>query len=142
MPKRSLETIRTALGKRGYRATRQRQAIVAELAACRRYLTAAELHERLARRAKIGLATIYRTLEVLKAIGAASGAPQPRGKIAYLFCPTGHHHHAICTRCGRVDDVPCRSMAPFKEVLRRQLHFTVAQHRLEFFGVCEKCSWD
>lgn len=115
--------------------------IVEEFAAMRRYATARELHQRLARKGiKIGLATVYRTLEALCGVGAASVVSQAHGEAAYLFCPIDHHHHAVCTKCGKVDDVPCRSLGRFKRALTADLRFTLTQHRLEFFGVCARCS--
>jgi Fur family ferric uptake transcriptional regulator len=137
----SVAAVRAELAAQGYRITTQRLAIIEEFAAVRRYVTAKELYDRLARkRPGIGLATIYRTLETLHAIGAASPQPQAHGETAYLFCPVDHHHHAVCTRCGKVEDVACRSLARFERALHSDLRFTLTQHRLEFFGVCARCS--
>ncbi|MDQ2816782.1 MAG: transcriptional repressor [Candidatus Eremiobacteraeota bacterium] len=131
----------TALARRAYRVTPQRRLIIARFASSRRYITAKDLHARLSRRKpSIGLATVYRTLDALRAVGAACAAPQTRGQTAYLFCATGHHHHAVCTRCGLVDDIPCASIAPFRRTLRRDFRFALARHRLEFFGICAQCS--
>lgn len=133
--------VRSALAGRPHRMTKQRVAIVEELAAVACYATAKELHERLARkRSGIGLATIYRTLETLESIGVASVRAQPRGEAAYLFCAPEHHHHAVCTKCGKVADVPCRSMGRIARDLTAALRFTTTQHRFEFFGLCDRCS--
>jgi len=133
--------ILAALGAKPRRVTRQRRDIVAELARLRRYVTAQELHERLQERAKpIGLATVYRTLEMLREVGAAATQPNAKGETAYLFCPNSHHHHAVCVKCGRVADVPCRSMTAFERSLAAGLRFHLTQHRLEFFGTCARCS--
>ena len=136
-----LARVRAELAARGYRITRPRMAIVEELARLRRYVTASELFERLARkRAGIGLATVYRTLETLRSVGGASAMPHAHGETAYLFCPVEHHHHAVCTKCGRVEDVPCRSLARFERALGSRLRFTLTQHRLDFFGTCARCT--
>jgi Fur family transcriptional regulator, ferric uptake regulator len=132
--------LRAQLAIRAYRVTKQRMAIVEEFAALGRYVTAKDLHERLARkRSGIGLATVYRTLETLQEIGAATTVPQ-HGETAYLYCPAEHHHHAVCTKCGKVEDVPCRSISRFARALDADLRFTLTQHRLEFFGICARCS--
>jgi len=137
----ALAAVRAELTGRSYRITSQRMTIIAEFAALRRYVTAKELHDHLARRrAGIGLATVYRTLEALQSIGAASAQPQPHGETAYLFCPIDHHHHAICTKCGKVEDVACPSLGQIRRTLTTDLRFTLTQHRLEFFGVCARCS--
>jgi Fur family ferric uptake transcriptional regulator len=128
------------LARYGFRTTQQRRAIIGCLARARRYVTANELYRRLAPRPAAGLATVYRTLEMLKRIGAASAAVAASGETAYLFCPVEHHHHAICTRCGRVDDVPCRSQATFARMLVSRPRFTLVQHRLELLGLCARCA--
>ena len=121
--------------------TRQRRAIVAQFARMRRYVTPQALHETLAgRRPAVGLATIYRTLEALERIGAATRAPGRHGEHAYLFCPVVHHHHAVCVKCGEVDDVPCGSVERFARTLAQRMRFRLTQHRLEFYGLCSRCS--
>jgi Fur family ferric uptake transcriptional regulator len=139
--KSDLAAIRYKLAARGHRITKQRIAIIREFAAEQRYVTANDLFDRLERkRAGIGLATVYRTLEALHAVGAASPLAQSNRETAYLFCPIDHHHHAVCTKCGKVEDVRCRSVARFERALNADLHFRLTQHRMEFFGVCARCS--
>jgi Fur family ferric uptake transcriptional regulator len=138
---RALAAVRQELAARSYRITTQRMAIIKEFAGLRRYVTARELFKRIgSKRAGIGLATIYRTLEALLAIGAASALPHARGETAYLFCAVDHHHHAVCTKCGKVDDVPCRLLSRLERSLTADLQFKLTQHRLEFFGICARCS--
>lgn len=141
-----LEALYARLSAHGYRTTRPRRAVIEAFARMGRYATARELYDGLqgARRrpgaAAVGLATVYRTLDVLQEIGAASAQAQPHGESAFLYCPVEHHHHAVCTKCGRVDDVPCASISRFEAALTRELRFTLTQHRLEFFGVCRSCA--
>lgn len=138
---RALAALRAELAGRSYRITKQRTAILEELASLSRYVTARDLHDRLEKKKRgIGLATVYRALETLREVGAASAQPQPHGETAYLFCSPEHHHHAVCTKCGTVEDVPCRSIGRFARALDNDLRFTLTQHRLEFFGVCARCS--
>jgi len=133
--------VRAALAGRAFRVTKQRLAIVEELAGSEKYATAKELYRRLSRkRSGVGLATIYRTLETLEAVGAASVRTRGRGESAYLFCPPEHHHHAVCTKCGKVEDVPCRSIGHIERDLTEALRFKTTQHRFEFFGLCDRCS--
>lgn len=130
-----------ALSARAYRVTRQRRDIITEFARASRYISAQELHDRLkAHKRNAGLATVYRTLEMLCEIGAASSQPHAKGETAYLFCPISHHHHAVCTKCGQVADVPCTSITLFTRALSTTLRFQLSRHRLEFYGTCSRCS--
>lgn len=125
----------------GHRMTAPRGQVIGALRSARRYLTAKELHGRLrGRRARIGLATIYRTLEALRDSGWVSTAAGAHGETAYLWCTSEHHHHAVCKRCGRVDDVPCRALPNYEKILSRGWGFALSEHQLEFFGVCARCS--
>jgi Fur family transcriptional regulator, ferric uptake regulator len=141
-----LDALFARLSARGYRATRPRRLVIEAFARLGRYATAQDLYDALASActatgaSSVGLATVYRTLDVLLEIGAAAAQAQPRGESAYLYCPVEHHHHAVCTQCGRVDDVPCASVARFEAALARGLRFRLTQHRLEFFGVCRSCA--
>jgi Fur family ferric uptake transcriptional regulator len=123
------------------RLTRQRRLLIAALRGARRYLTARDLHGRLLRKqARIGLATVYRTLDVLRHSGEVSTRLEPDGQVSYLLCRRGHHHHAVCTHCGRVDDVPCRTMPAYAKLLGHHLRFHVTAHQVEFYGLCARCS--
>jgi len=131
----------SAFGATPHRLTSQRRLILQQLAGTKKYVTAKELHERLSRvKPHIGLATVYRTLETLRELGLVATVAQARGEAAYLYCGRGHHHHAVCTRCGRVDDVPCRSLPTFEKMLSSALRFQLTEHQLEFYGVCARCS--
>ena len=50
-----------------------------------------------------------------------------------------HHHHAICTRCGRSLDVDDTGLATVLADIGRRSGFRVAAHRLELFGLCAAC---
>lgn len=135
------ETVFTDLRSRSFRVTQPRRDIIAQFARTGRYVTARALHERLRVLGKnAGLATVYRTLEMLREIGVASPEAHGKGETAYLYCPPAHHHHAVCVKCGRVADIPCRSASAFARTLADTLRFRLSQHRLEFIGTCARCS--
>lgn len=123
-----------------HRMTTQRKQILRQLVALKKYVSAKDLHAKLqASNRAIGLATVYRTLEALRALGLVTVA-QSNGEAAYLFCVSSHHHHAVCTQCGRVDDVPCQALPHMNRLLSRDLRFRVTEHEMQFFGVCARCS--
>lgn len=124
----------------GHRATPQRLAVVAALMARRSYVTAQDLHATL-RQAQphLGLATVYRTLEVLVDCGLAQAFPQPNNEMRYTYCSARHHHHLVCNRCGLVAEAPGCALQAVERDLERQEGFAISDHALTFFGICQDC---
>lgn len=139
-PAGALAAAQTKLAGGRHRMTKQRRLILRQFAALNRYVTAKDLHAKVQVVADgIGLATVYRTLETLRELGLVN-AMQVNGESAYLLCTESHHHHAVCTHCGRVDDVPCRTLPQLERMLSTGLRFRLTEHHMEFFGVCARCS--
>lgn len=123
----------------GVRATVQRRAVLQAVAEAAGSFTVAELHERARKlEPKLGLATTYRTVELLR----ASGGVHPllgEGRHAYISCRPEHHHHLVCTSCGGVEETDLCS-APSEEELRRRHGFRAAGHELDIYGTCRRCA--
>ena len=130
----------TALDRAGYRLTAPRRSLASLIAEQDGHFTAADLvAEARARRLGVGRATVFRTLEVLEGLGAVERLDLPSGDHAYVGCEPAHHHHVVCSRCGRtleIDDAGLRSVV--REV-GRQTGFRIDVHRLELFGLCGPC---
>jgi quinolinate synthetase A subunit len=63
----------------------------------------------------------------------------PNGEHAYVECARAHHHHVICSSCGRTTEVEgCGMQAVADEVARRS-GYQIDGHRLELFGLCPRC---
>jgi Fur family transcriptional regulator, ferric uptake regulator len=122
----------------GVRATSQRRAVVEAVGRSDGSFTVAELHERArALEPRLGLATTYRTLELLR----ASGAVHPllaAGRHAYVRCRPDHHHHLVCTSCGGVEETELCA-APSEAELRRRHGFRPTAHELDIYGTCRSC---
>ena len=121
--------------------TRAREKIAAVLNRERRFLSAAEIHHLLEQSgAKVALSTVYRNLEHLQGKGELTARTEADGETRYMPCePQHHHHHAICSACGRVEDVDCTAIEQFAESLRTTSGFTLDGHAMEFFGRCRAC---
>jgi Fur family transcriptional regulator, ferric uptake regulator len=121
-------------------ATSTRRAIVDLLRTERRYLSAAAIFATLkGQHGKLALSTVYRTLELLARLGTVSSRTEAAGETAYVYCTDEHHHHAICTVCGHVDEVDCGAMEQFKSALLVNQAFVLDEHSLEFYGRCTRC---
>lgn len=129
-----------ALGRAGYRATATRRAVVDLIDRREGHFTAADLvADAKVRRLRIGRATIFRTLDVLAELRAVERIDLPNGEHAYVACEPAHHHHVVCSVCGRnrdIDDAGLRSVV--REIAQRT-GFRIDAHRLELFGRCPEC---
>jgi Fur family ferric uptake transcriptional regulator len=101
--------------------------------------TANELHERArAIHTRLGLATTYRTLELLRESGAVRLLAGDAGP-SYIRCHPGHHHHLVCVACGSVEETGLCAVPGVEEVARRH-GFRVEHHEIELFGHCARCA--
>jgi len=135
-----LTPIETALDRAGYRLTEPRRALATLIADQDGHFTAAELVAiARERRLGVGRATVFRTLETLEEIGAIERLDLPTGEHAYVACELAHHHHIVCSRCGRTVEIDDAGLRPVVREVGRQTGFRVDDHRLELFGLCPAC---
>jgi Fur family transcriptional regulator, ferric uptake regulator len=135
------EPLVAALDRAGYRLTEPRR-VVAELIAAREgHFTAADLlDDARARRLGIGRATIFRALDLFTELTLLERVDLPSGEHAYVPClPHGHHHHVVCSACGRVTEVEDLGLAAAIEEVQRRTGWQVESHRLELYGRCPRC---
>src|SRR4029079_4292307 len=124
----------------GSRLTEPRRALAALIAAQAGHFTAADLvAETRTRRLGVGRASVFRTLEVLEELAAIERLDLPTGEHAYVGCDPVHHHHIVCSRCGRTDEIDDSGLRPVVREVARQTGFRVDEHRLELFGLCPAC---
>jgi len=85
--------------------------------------------------------TVYRQLEVLERYSIVQSVQfADRTKRYELVSESGHHHHLVCVRCQRIEDVSfATDLQQQEKIIWKQNQFTVLQHSLEFFGVCKHC---
>lgn len=92
------------------------------------------------RRAKVGRATIFRALELLTSLRVVERLDLPNRSHAYVLCdPDAHHHHLVCSACGRSVDVADGELARLVEEIGRRNGYRIDTHRLELFGRCPTC---
>lgn len=126
--------VETAVGKlrgRGYKGTPQRLAVLEALAA-EQHQSISELRERCP---KVGMVTVYRTLDLLTEQGLVRRldlGDGPRYELA-----ENHHHHMICESCGDVSEFEECPLDP--ERLPADAAFEVSSHSVEVYGRCAIC---
>lgn len=140
------DTISHLLADRGYRLTGPRLAVVEVLADSDAPLSVAEIHRRLRSR-RANLVSIYRTVHLLMGMGVLRAADRARRGQRYELAEqfTGHHHHLICQRCERIEDLEgCPLghdvLTRLTLRLRRLRAFRVTEHELRLFGLCRSCA--
>jgi Fur family ferric uptake transcriptional regulator len=129
-----------ALREAGGRVTDGRRAIVAAvLDGDDHHVTADELAAALrADYPTLAVSTIYRTLEALEELGIVARVDLGQGRAVYH--PIDHaHHHLVCSRCGRVEEVPDEALAPLAADLDDRVGFALARQQLTLTGLCRTC---
>jgi Fe2+ or Zn2+ uptake regulation protein len=129
-----------ALEDAGCRMTEPRRAVAEMIGSREGHFTAAELvDEARTRHPGLGRATVFRALDLLASLNLVERLDLPAGEHAYVACEPAHHHHAICTGCGRSLDVDDRGLAEVLAQIGGRGGFRVTSHRLEIFGLCAAC---
>lgn len=129
-----------ALDRAGHRLTGPRLAVAGLVAGRDGHFTAADLVVDARRRHPgIGRATIFRALDLFASLELVERVDLPGGDHAYVACEPVHHHHAICTGCGRSLDVDDFGLTRVLNEIGDRSGFRVTDHRLEIFGLCAAC---
>jgi Fur family transcriptional regulator, ferric uptake regulator len=118
------------------RLTPQRKAVLDAIGAERGSFTATDIYDS-ARRTEpnLGLATVYRTLELLR----PEGFVRQLAGATYVRCHPGHHHHLVCVSCGAVEETELCG-APSAAILKRRHGFRAETHELDVYGTCRRCA--
>ena len=132
----------TCLKTNGYRLTAPRQAIVETIAASQRVLNPFEVFELArARYPKMGLVTVYRTIEKLEELDLIQRVHQPSGCQAFITAFSGHQHLIICQSCGRAEFFSGETdqMDTLMAEIGEKSGYKINEHWLQLFGLCHNC---
>ena len=119
------------------RNTRQKRAIEAAFTECPRPLTVPEVHALASKScARLGTATVYRSVNRLVEDGWLKEVCLPNQPIRFERASLGHHHHFHCEQCEQVVDTkaPCEALETSVPA-----GFRVLRHELTFYGICADC---
>lgn len=123
------------------RSTRQRAALLALLEELNEFRSAQELHALLTSRGeRVGLTTVYRTLQALAETGEIDVMRPAGGEAVYRQCSQGHHHHLVCRSCGRTVEVAGRTVERWADRVAAQHGYADISHTVEIFGTCPTCA--
>lgn len=125
-----------SLRARGYRVTPQRLAIL-EALHHEGHLSPAQVYERV-RQTGMTEATIYRTLEFLRANNILFAAQREGGHLTYELAGASHHH-IVCRTCGAQVDLEAEALQRLIACLEQQSGYRLDASHLTLFGVCPNC---
>ena len=121
------------------RSTKQRKAVAEVLATISKFSSAQEVHSILISRGeKVGLATVYRTLQALAETGAID-VLRNDGEALYRACSNDHHHHLVCTGCNKTTEISAPEVEIWTKKIAREQGYLISGHTIEVFGICKNC---
>jgi Fur family ferric uptake transcriptional regulator len=132
----------------GFKMTVGREAVIDVLSQGGDHLSANEIYKQVrAMNPEIGLTTVYRTLEILNNIAIVTKFDfgDKRARYELKESGKGHHHHLVCTGCGRIvdyDDFINEEIKLLKETevkLSKKYNFRINDHLIQFYGLCKEC---
>ncbi len=137
------DTVRDQLRRTRQRYTRGRQALVEQLVAAGRPVTIPDLMDAGASQSQ---SSLYRNLAILEQAGAVRRLASVDDTARYELDEdlTHHHHHLVCSACGRIDDVTLpdaleRALDQAADRTSGEHGYDLTDHRLELVGVCPDC---
>ncbi|MBE3582178.1 MAG: transcriptional repressor [Thermoanaerobacteraceae bacterium] len=138
-----LQEIYKKLHDKDYKITPQRRVILkAFLNNAREHLSAEEVYNIVkGQYPDIGLATVYRTLDLLVDLDILQRINFGDGRARYEFSHRDehHHHHLICVNCGRVEEFDHDLLEFLEALVTEKTGFRITDHQLKFYGYCREC---
>lgn len=141
------EQFKNLLRQNGLKVTTQRIAIL-EVLNNRpgKHLTAEEIYDYVKKKyPDIGIATVYRTIQVLSELSLIDKLNLDDGYVRYEINKKGkedschHHHHLICTECGNVYAFQDDLLEALEKRIMDTMGFEVFDHEVKLYGRCKKC---
>ena len=136
--------IKKKFQEKQYKLTPQRQVILQVFVEHQdEHLSAEDVHVFVRQySSEIGLATVYRTLELFSELDVLQKMDFGDGRSRYEFNETStphHHHHLICLGCGQVKEFEDDLLETLEKTIARKSDFMIINHQVKFYGYCREC---
>lgn len=139
-PEQRLNQILEVLRQRGYRITPQRLAVLKILAESKDHPSVEAIYRQVKQDfPTTSLATIYKTVTLLKETGQVLELGFADWGSRYDGNRPFPHPHIICTKCGAIVDPDFATMQEMTKDMAHQSGYQITHHRLDFFGLCPRC---
>lgn len=138
------EYLKDKLKEKGYKLTPQRRSILNIILETEgKHLSAEEIYELVKSKCPdIGLATVYRTMQMFDEVGLVYKHNFDDGRSRYELNHHNEdhqHHHLICVGCNSVIEVEEDLLEQLELEIERKYNFQINNHNVKFFGYCERC---
>ena len=134
------------LKKNGLKVTSQRLIVLEAVASCPgKHLSAEEIYDLVHESyPEVGLATVYRTLQVLLELHMIDKVNFDDGVVRYEMCKQSEtarhrHHHLICKKCGKVYAFEDDLLDNLERTILLTTGFEVGDHEVKLYGYCRDC---
>lgn len=134
------------LKEKGFKLTTQRDRVLSVLQDnASQHMTVEEIYNKVKEQCPdIGLATVYRTIQLLHDLKMIEKLNLNDGCIRYEMGKFDeahhHHHHLICENCGRVYEVEDDLLESIEEIVSQKYNFKINNHVVKFYGICGECN--
>ncbi|MBF0379224.1 MAG: transcriptional repressor [Desulfamplus sp.] len=124
----------------GHKITPQRIGVIKIMAGSEGHPSVEKVYEQLQNEfPTMSLATVYRTVLLIKSLGEALELGFPDGSNRYDANKPYPHPHVICVKCGKIIDPDISSLQDMQQEIADETGFKILTHRLDFFGICSDC---
>lgn len=139
-----LERAKSTLVENGHKLTVPRKIMLDFLSdEMNKHLTCEEIYDRLNRQnANVGIATVYRNMQLFEDLGIASKLQLEDGVARYelnIDHDEHQHHHLVCLKCYDVIEVEDDLLGEIEREIETKYDFQISDHVLKFYGTCSKC---
>ncbi len=138
----SEDQIRDLLSKNGLNRTKGKVQILSKISKSHKPISVTEIHSQL--HASCDVSTVFRTITQLKEKNLILEVNLEEGFFRYEMNSSHeathhHHHHVRCRLCGDIQNIEKCDLSSFEKSIAK-LGFKKMEHRLEFSGICSRCS--
>ena len=137
-----LQILRDYIKTQNLKQTNQRETILKAFLGIDGHINVDELFEKSRKLdPSIGIATVYRTINIFKDCGLANEHSIPGGKkIIEKLYHRAHHDHLLCTHCGTLEEFEHPLIEKYQEEVAQQHGFKLQTHRMILYGICDNCA--
>ena len=131
------------LRKKDFKITNPRKVVIDTLLNMDgHHCTVEELYDEISKNhPNIGVATVYRTINMLYELRLVAKLDLLDGVDRYeILTRDHHHHHLVCDKCGKTMEVMEDYLDPLEEMISKKYNFKIHSHFVKFSGICKECT--